>query len=217
MSKPANAWIGWITRRHQKMVFPRRVRRLTEALAEMLPPDCTTLLDIGCGDGTIAKGVADRREGLSPFGVDVLARPEVAIPMEVFDGKRLPFDDDHFDAAMIVDVLHHCDDANIMLAEAARVSRRMVLIKDHAAATAMGRAILRFMDWVGNRGHGVRLVDNYWSFKQWQQAFQRHGLTMIDSRRKLGLYPLWARPIVEWGKHFIAALAPAGTTSSSQP
>ena len=198
------------------MVFPRRVRHLTEALADMLPADCATLLDIGCGDGTIAESVSDRHDGLSVFGVDVLARPQVAIPMQVFDGKRLPFDDNHFDAAMLVDVLHHCDDANVMLAEAARVTKQVVLIKDHTASTAMGRGILRFMDWVGNRGHGVRLVDNYWSAKQWRQAFERHGLTMIDSRRKLGLYPAWARPVVEWGKHFIAALRPARETASSQ-
>ena len=202
-------FMGWLTRRHQQMVFPRRARQIASTIAEMLPADVRTLLDVGCGDGSIARRVMDRRPGLSATGADVLARPHVAIPMQVYDGQRLPFDDDQFDAVIVIDVLHHCDDPDKMLTEIARVARSVVLIKDHLAANAVSRAVLRFMDWVGNRGHGVRLVYNYWTAERWQQSWQRHGLEIMERRRHLKLYPAWARPGLEWGKHFAVTLTPA--------
>ena len=203
-------FLGWLTRRHQQMVFPRRARQIATAIAEMLPADVQTLLDVGCGDGSIARRVMDRRPGLSATGTDVLARPHVAIPMQVYDGQRLPFDDDQFDAVMVIDVLHHCDDPDSILAEITRVARSAVVIKDHIASGALSRAVLRFMDWVGNRGHGVRLVYNYWTAEQWQRSWQRHGLKIIERRHQLKIYPVWARPVLEWGKHFTVALATTG-------
>jgi len=198
--------LKWMTRRHERMVFTRRARRLTELLAELLPADAATFLDVGCGDGTIARGVQDSRPGLTAQGVDVLARPEVAIPMEVYDGRRLPFEDNSFDVVTVVDVLHHCDDPDAVLADIARVAARAVLVKDHIASGRTSRAILKFMDWVGNRGHGVRLVYNYWTDDHWQAAWQRHGLTVADERRQLKLYPWGCRWLWERGKHFVARL-----------
>ena len=198
-----------ITRLHGRIVFRRRVRQLTDALSDMLPAEDADLLDVGCGDGTIAKAIADQRPGLTVFGADVLARPEVAIPMKVYDGQTLPFPDNSFDAVMLVDVLHHCDDPNIILAEVARVARRTILIKDHIVSGPISRAVLRFMDWTGNRGHGVRLVYNFWSGRDWQAAWDRHGLIVAEDRRKLRLYPAGSRWLWERGKHFIARLSPA--------
>ena len=200
--------VNWLTRRHQQMVFPRRARHIASAIAEMLPPDVQTLLDVGCGDGTIARRVMDRRPGLSATGADVLGRPSVAIPMQVFDGLHVPFDDDQFDAVMLVDVLHHCDEPDVLLAEVARVARRAILIKDHTVAGPFGRSILHFMDWVGNRGHGVRLVYNYWTAHQWDDTWQRHGLTVVECRRRLKLFPAWSRWALESGPHFLIHVAP---------
>jgi len=208
VTKPDRPVVDWITRRHQRWVFPRRARQLTTALAEMLPGHVETLLDVGCGDGTIARRLFDRRPGLSVAGVDVLARLNVAIPMDIFDGRQLPFERDSFDAVMLVDVLHHCDEPDVLLAEVARVARQAILIKDHTVAGPFGRSILHFMDWVGNRGHGVRLVYNYWTAHQWDEAWQRHGLTVVECRRRLKLYPAWSRWVLESGKHFLIHLAP---------
>ena len=64
-------------------------------------------------------------------GIDVLLRPHSAIPVQVYDGDRIPFADKSFDWVTIVDVLHHTDDPARVLAECARVARRGVVIKDH--------------------------------------------------------------------------------------
>ncbi len=47
-----------------------------------------------------------------------------------------------------------------LLAEAKRVSRGGIVIKDHFREGVLADATLRFMDWVGNAQHGVVLPYN---------------------------------------------------------
>ena len=131
--------MGAVGALHSKLVFKRRTRALADALSQAIPPDARTVLDVGCGDGTIARLIQQRRPDLSILGTDVLARPHTHIPVALFDGQRLPFLDGAFDVVMFVDVLHHTDDPTILLREAKRVSRGSVVLKDHTS-DQIGRA-----------------------------------------------------------------------------
>ena len=44
---------------------------------------------------------------LEIHGIDVLARPSCAIPMQCYDGERFPYENDSCDVVMSVDVLYH--------------------------------------------------------------------------------------------------------------
>jgi ubiquinone/menaquinone biosynthesis C-methylase UbiE len=192
---------------HEHMVFRRRARVLAQALARTIPPDAATVLDVGCGDGTIAALVRRYRPALSLTGVDVLVRPRTHIPVHAFDGVRLPFADGSFDVVMFVDVLHHTDDPSVLLREAKRVARRAVVLKDHTRDRLMAQATLRFMDWVGNAHHGVALPYNYWPEAKWRDAFARIGLSPQLWAAKLDLYPFPASLLFERNLHFLARLA----------
>ena len=111
-------------------MFKRRVRVLAEHLADQLDGG-DTVLDVGCGDGSIAQAIMTHKPQLKFEGIDVLLRPHSAIPVQVYDGDRIPFADKSFDWVTIVDVLHHTDEPARVLAECARVARRGVVIKDH--------------------------------------------------------------------------------------
>jgi SAM-dependent methyltransferase len=173
---------------HGRWIFSRRVDRLADVLTMHLP-DGASVLDIGCGDGSIARAVLDRRPDLAITGVDVLVRRATHIPVIEYDGARLPFEDNSFDAACLVDVVHHADDAERLLAEAARVSRDRVLIKDHLADGHLARPTLRLMDWIGNARHGVRLPYNYLGRADWHERFAAVGLTVQSWTTAVGLYP----------------------------
>ena len=114
---------------HSTQVLSRRVRVLARHLAD-LAPQGADLLDVGCGDGQVARLLLDQRPDLKVSGVDVLARESTAIPVTLFDGHRLPLADATKDAVMFIDVLHHTPDPRVLLREAARVSRRWIIIKD---------------------------------------------------------------------------------------
>lgn len=196
---------------HTKFVHSRRVQKLTSHLAELIPPSAS-VLDVGCGDGKLARLLMDVRPDLKLQGVDVLIRPDTHVPVTEFDGERLPMEDGSVDVVMFIDVLHHTTDPMVLLREAVRVARQAVVIKDHTVAGIIGRPLLRFMDWMGNARYGVAIPGNYWKLEQWQQAFAEVKLQPAVWKRALGLYPWWANWFFGHGLHFMTTL-----TKTSKP
>lgn len=192
---------------HGSAVFSRRVRVLSRHLADAIPSR-GTVLDLGAGDGSIAAGLMALRRDLKVEGVDVMIRPRTHIPVTEYDGVTLPFADKSFDFVTIVDVLHHTDDPAAVLTEAARVARQAVIVKDHLMEGAFAGPTLRFMDWVGNRGHNVVLPYNYLSRDQWQAAFYRARLATVSTREKLSIYPPPFTWLFDRHLHFVGVLAP---------
>lgn len=193
---------------HGAMVFDRRVSVLADHLAEALPQGAR-VLDVGCGSGAIAAEIMRRRPDVRIEGVDVLVRPGTAIPVSPYDGEHLPFETDAFDVAMMIDVLHHTDDPALVLGEAQRVARLGVLVKDHFRDGPLAGPTLRFMDWVGNAHHGVRLPYNYLSGPEWSSLWSRLGLRVDHIRDRLGIYPAPFSWIFDRRLHFVALLVRA--------
>ena len=200
MSKVVNAL-------HSNLVFNRRTRVLADKIAGIFP-DKASILDVGCGDGTIDALILEKRSDISVQGVDVLLRPTRRINVELFDGIKLPSSDKSYDVVMLIDVLHHTDDPLILLREATRVARKFVVIKDHTRDGWQAYARLRFMDWVGNAHHKVVLPYNYWSEQQWRTALPTIGLTIESWSSDIPLYPFPASLMFGAGLHFVAALKP---------
>jgi SAM-dependent methyltransferase len=199
---------------HHLLVFKRRVEVLSTELANRLPKNAR-VLDIGCGSGDMAWAIMTKRPDITITGVDVLARPAAAINVQEYDGTTIPCADNSYHIAMLVDVLHHTDDPGSLLAEAARVASKGVLIKDHYRDGPLSGLILRLMDWVGNASHGVRLPYNYMARKQWQAIWQRLGLSPDQVGENLGIYPMPFELLFGHGLHFIAILRKGSTETSS--
>ena len=201
-SKPAEPTGTAVGVLHEKLVFGRRVSVLARHLAGLIPPRAK-VLDVGCGDGTIDQLILAKVPDVSIEGIDVLVRSAAKIPVQPFDGIQIPYADSSFDVVMFVDVLHHTDDPLLLLQEARRVGR-VILVKDHFREGFLAGPTLRFMDWVGNAHHGVVLPYNYWSEKQWQDALGVVGLKQVETIVSLGLYPPPASWFFERRLHFIS-------------
>ncbi len=195
--------ISWL---HQRYVHQRRIEVLASHLGDMLVENAR-VLDVGCGDGQLASILSNKRPDIHIRGIDVLVREQTAIPVEPFDGQTIPAQDDAFDAVVFVDVLHHTDDPQPLLAEAKRVSKQQILLKDHYRNGIAAQQTLAFMDNVGNKRHGVEIPCNYLSRSEWDELFDALELTVNACREKLGLYPPPLSWAFERGLHFIAALS----------
>jgi SAM-dependent methyltransferase len=205
-----------LTKIHGKVVHERRVDVLATALAPHLRQGWR-VADVGSGDGRLASLLAQHSDDVCIEGFEVMLREDpphagadIASPIKIheFDGRSLPLEDRSVDAVVMVDVLHHTDDPMVLLREAKRVARHAVILKDHLMERPLANVTLRFMDWVGNRGHGVALPYNYWSEGQWRTAWQELDLTVEHFQTRIGLYSWPANWLFEKGLHFVARLNP---------
>jgi hypothetical protein len=107
---------------------------------------------------------------------------------------------------MVIDVLHHTDDPEAVLAEIARVAAR-VIIKDHLRDGVAAGATLRLMDWVGNAAHGVRLPYNYLPLRSWKAIWEKLHLNASSFTDRLALYPRPFTWLFDRRLHFVAVLS----------
>jgi SAM-dependent methyltransferase len=194
---------------HHKCVHQRRVDVLAREIADHLPADCS-VLDVGCGDGTISKLIMDQRPGVRYQGIDVMARPVCAIPYQSFDGLHIPHPDRAFDVVQFIDVLHHTLQIEDLVKEATRVSRRFLVIKDHLWSNRFDYQTLKFMDWVGNAPHGVKIVYNFKNQAYWNDLWRSLRLRVHYINTRVPLYPFPFSFLFGRGLHFVAVLEKEG-------
>lgn len=193
---------------HTSLIFPRRIERLTELFCDKIP-DGSSVLDVGTGNGQLAKNIGDRKKDVKVQGVDVLLRDYSHIPVTLFDGSKLPFDDKSFDIVTFVDVLHHTNNAKELLAEALRVSRKLVIIKDHLVSGFLAGPTLRLMDEVGNRRYNVALPYNYFTPEQWRKTFSDIGAKIQFWEQDLKIYQKYLDMIFGRNLHVLTGISSA--------
>jgi hypothetical protein len=92
----------------------------------------------------------------------------------------------------------------VLLREAMRVARQVIVIKDHRLDGLLAGPILRAMDWVGNSRYDVSLPYNYWTKQKWLQAFDALGIEIGSWTTQLKLYPWPASCLFDRSLHFVA-------------
>mgnify|MGYP006268768059 CR=1 FL=1 len=180
-----------LMRRAHAPVYAARLRALTRAIGPHLEPG-DRVLDVGCGVGTLGEallGDPDRPEGLAVEGLERHARGGEPIPVTPYGGGRFPFDDGSFDVVVVADVLHHDHEPGAVLDECRRVSRRLVIVKDHVLRGPLARARVSLIDWAANAPHGVPCLFRYNTLSEWRRVPGAHGLRTVEERASMDLYP----------------------------
>lgn len=87
-----------------------------------------SVLDVGCRDGTYVAFC--QALGKHAVGLDLAPSPPPGsdLPLVHADAQFLPFADRSFDTVLMFDLLEHISDEELALQEAARVSRRNILL-----------------------------------------------------------------------------------------
>jgi SAM-dependent methyltransferase len=108
--------------------FSVRRRIVVEELARSMPEDARVLLEVGCGTGGMLAELEGMGDGLAITGVEPSEAARVVAAgaghkVEPGTFEQLPVEDRSLDALIALDVLEHCSDDAVALAEAARALR----------------------------------------------------------------------------------------------
>lgn len=190
---------------HNSRVLNRRFRILSNHISRLIPPKAS-VLDIGCGSGEIDRLILEQRRDITIEGTDVLVRDNTSISVIKYDGSKLPCEDNKYNTVIFIDVLHHTTNLEELLSEAARVTKKFIIIKDHTCEGVFSKVRLNFMDQVGNRRFAVKLAYNYYTEAQWLETFEKIGLHIDIWESKLNLYPWPFSLVFDSTLHFVARL-----------
>jgi ubiquinone/menaquinone biosynthesis C-methylase UbiE len=178
-------------RQSRHLVNTSRYRREDAIITEWLRrlPAGAHVLDLPCGTGRMVNNITGL--GLRYTGGDISefmieeAKKEAAGNPNVLrfvkaDLERLPFADNSFDCIIIWRILHHQADPRVrerMLAEAARVSRRWVMISFHhsLSATALRKFVQRTCFGKVQNGRPI----THWRLRR---EAERSGLRLVETK-----------------------------------
>jgi len=195
MIKPASEPIEqkWTLKRRLrrflfKVVLQSRAKRLTRHIMDSLE-DCSNLIDFGCGDMILTECI-DSMTDKEVVGVDTVNSNLSKLPLILYDGNRLPFDDKSIDAALVAFVLHHCSDISKMLAELKRVTKKKIIVLEEVYKNFLTQKILHYHDF-GNRllSSKMEIPLNFLTHDAWIETFREQNLSVNKSFR-IYQYPM---------------------------
>jgi ubiquinone/menaquinone biosynthesis C-methylase UbiE len=141
------------------------------------------VLDIGAGDCNLDLEL-ERAVGCAIVPVDVEDGNRTRLPLELYDGRTLPFPDGSFDVGLLLFVLHHADDPGALLREAMRVCRRRLIVFEDENTTARDRRAFRRTHWVYYKFLRIGYPRHEWEPARWSAL-----------AREAGLAERWSGPI----------------------
>ena len=138
------------------------------------------ILSVGCGEGRV-ESLIQRDLHADIRGVEITRYKSQKIPIELYNGKRLPFPAKRFDTTLFVYMLHHTEDIPALLGEARRVTKKEILILDHTYTSSLGRWLLSLYDYGVNRAYRMPIPLNFLRIREWTQVFEQCNLRVSEA------------------------------------
>jgi len=136
------------------------------------------ILDIGCGEGKVLEQLRASHSAPST-GIDIdptricLAKSHSGdIPFAVGNAQELPYEDNSFDFVMILEVLEHVGDPDIVLREAFRVTSKFLLasVPNEPWWRIGNLARLKYIRDLGNTPEHI----NHWSVQSFKTLISEY-------------------------------------------
>jgi len=152
-------------------------------------PEKQTILDIGVGVGTVSCNLMRQGHKMVCLDIDNLMIYH-DVNLIIYDGIRFPFRDNHFDVALLINSLHHCQQPKPVLQEAVRVAKRIIVIED-TFVHPLEKWIVAISDSLGNLEF---YMHNYMSISEWKEYLETQKFKIINFVEwKVVLTPIYAR------------------------
>lgn len=133
------------------------------------------ILDIGSGNGALCLLLRKRGMEVTPLDINNRSAFAEIVPI-LYDGTILPFEDDSFDLVQLITVLHHIEDPEWTVREAARVGKKVIIMED-IYDNLFQKFLTYITDSINNwefKGHPHSNKND----KEWRALFDYHDLEL---------------------------------------
>jgi ubiquinone/menaquinone biosynthesis C-methylase UbiE len=155
-------------------------------------PRGSDVLDVGCGNGYIAHHLSAILRA-KVIGMDVMSGTEAPIDYRQYYRASFPFSDDSLDAVLLCYVLHHAQDAGVVLTEIRRVLRNggLAVIYEDIPHSPWDKGVC----WIHNRQWRARTGRcTFRRPREWRALFNSLGFEIV-SERQLSHWRNFAHPV----------------------
>ncbi|PJE63071.1 hypothetical protein COU88_01510 [Candidatus Roizmanbacteria bacterium CG10_big_fil_rev_8_21_14_0_10_39_6] len=166
-----------------RSLFQKIVRQRSQVVVNRIFPflkDSKKILDIGSGTGDVAFLLGEHGKDVTPVDVSDFHGPRL-VKTTIYDGRNLPFPNNSFDTAMLLIVMHHTPNPEIVFDEASRVAKELVIIET-SYTTPINRWFTIVSDALGN----LRLEAFWSSYKsddQWKELFAKKKFEIVKTQK----------------------------------
>ena len=151
-----------------------KIQRISEYLSKK-----DKILDVGTGPGSVC--LLMKREGYNLTAVDVVDQTlSSEVEPLIYNGEKLPFDDNSFNTALILTVLHHTSNPKEILLEAKRVADKIIIVED-IYSNPIQKYLTFIVDSIVNMEFAGHPHSNK-SDTEWKITFNKLGLKLKATR-----------------------------------
>ena len=93
-------------------------------------------------------------------------------------------------------------DQERLLREATRISRGLVIIKDHLRDGLLAQQRISFLDWAANAGYNVPCLYKYHNLQEWHRLVGKVSHGIVEERTSINVYPQVFNEVLGKGLHY---------------
>ena len=159
----------------RKVIAVERAQRSFNLIRESLIGEM--ILDLGAGNGLLGLEITKQLEKEVKL-VDIIDYNYTDLPLIQYDPEEaIPLTNKEVDTTILYAVLHHSSDPKFLLKEAARITKKRLLILEGYIEEEDIRITNCFFDWFHNRVIGdedINVPLNFLKVKEWENLLQMH-------------------------------------------
>ena len=148
-------------------------------------------MDFGCGNLLIAKFIQGNLD-VKIIGIDVIDINLTSLPLKIYDGERIPFEDKYFDVTYAGFVFHHTNNIGPLLSECIRVTKSRIIILEDIYENNFELWITKALDYSNKLASSeIDIVLNFKSKVEWIALFNQFKLRAVKIQK---IRPVLLRP-----------------------
>lgn len=155
------------------------------------------VLDIGSGSGIVANIIRKKRD-VEVVCLDIADNNKTKQEVIVYDGKRIPFENELFDIALLIFVLHHSKNSENILKEAHRILKPggQLIVFEDTYSNIFQYIVTAAMDIVLNVWDFTPLPLQFKKEEVWKRIFTNLNFSVLSTiYARLGRFDFVKHPL----------------------